>query len=64
MNPVSGDREHYTAINYGPGWNDDYMWIEYTGIVERTIDPTVPTVSTWGLIVLMLLVGYGWYDDD
>ncbi len=42
----------------GPGkWNDDQCFILYIlgGVIERELDPAIPTVSEWGLVVMTLL---------
>jgi hypothetical protein len=44
-------------MNPGPGWWNDYpdSLKLSTGIIEREVDPAVPTVSEWGLVVMTLL---------
>jgi Lectin C-type domain/IPTL-CTERM motif len=40
-------------------WNDNACFKTYRGIIERETSPFVPTVSEWGLavMVMMLLIG-------
>lgn len=53
--------ENHATLHWGVstpgGWNDlqgnVYLWF---GLVERETDPAIPAVSTWGLIVMMLLL--------
>lgn len=43
----------------GPGkWNDEQCLTLsiLAGVVEREIDPVVPTVSEWSLVVMTLLI--------
>ncbi len=45
------------VTNPGPGWWNDSRdsFPLNAGIVEREVDPAVPTVSEWGLVVMTLL---------
>lgn len=39
----------------GTQWVDTTQCATFAGIVERAVDPAVPTVSTWGVAVMTLL---------
>ena len=47
--------ENHAEFNNG-SWNDRLVEAPRFGIVERDTDPTVPAVSTWGLMVMVLLL--------
>jgi hypothetical protein len=67
-NPTFGNEN--AAVMWGPGaasccatgvsgtWNDyagnHSGWVQH-GVIEREVDPAVPTISEWGLVVMTLL---------